>query len=352
MTISDLSNNIALAVKAYDKFTFTKESQIEYLEDFKELLESGLEEQAIYLDFLLNGNRKVKSLSQDMLNALRNGQKIDKGMEGWFSPIVTSSVGSGKRAGKIITGLEIAIESLKDSSGMTSDIIKAVSYPLSIITVLISVAGSFEYEYLLDIQGRYPLHKWSTIPHLAWGISSFSHNWGVALYAAMFSLFAFFWWALPNLAKRNELDDVLVFKQYRYLNAISIMSSTSSLMTAGLDLKSCMKIVSHGANKWLKEKLRAIDLKIASGKSNLGEIFDVGLIDKQEVSRLKSLSLAENKASVLMKSAVRQRRKLKKQIQRIAFISKVFSMLIAGMGIAIIASGTYVVSAQAARVIS
>ncbi|WP_339332203.1 hypothetical protein [Aeromonas caviae] len=350
MTLAGLSYKYKAALKAFDKLTFSKEQQIEYLEDFKELLESGLEEQSIYLDFVQNGNRKVKSLSLDMLNTLRNGQKISKGMDGWFSPIIISSISSGKSSGKITSGIAIAIESLKDSSGLTGDVLKAIGYPGAMLTTIISFAGTLEYSYLLDIQERYPLHKWSTMSYLAWLISSFSHNWGTILYASLISFCGFMWWALPNIKNRGEVDDLLVFKQYRYLNSISIMSNTASLMKAGLDLKSCIKVSGAGANKWLKDKLTAIELKISSGKSNLGDIFDVGLIDNDEVRRLKTLSLAEDKSNVLMKSALRQRRKLKKQIKKISFISKVLSMLATGMGLAIIAAGTYIVTSQAARV--
>lgn len=118
-------------------------------------------------------------------------------------------------------------------------------------------------------------------------------------------------WMLPNFPYRESLDNSIVFKQYRDLNAIAVLASVSSLMRAGVGINDCMSIIGQGSSRWLRAKIQKIKLKIASGKKNYGDVFDVGLLGQVEIQRIKILSNSEDIPSVLMQSSIRQRRRLK-----------------------------------------
>lgn len=344
--------NFEAIKKRFLKLTFFKSDQIEFLDDFQELVDSGLEEKAICLNFMKYGTAATKCLASEMTMAIRNGKKITVAMEGWFSPLVISTIAAGKETGDMVMGLNIGSSVLRDASGLTSDIFKAVIYPLSILAVIVGISGGPAYEYLLTTQETLPLHRWGAISHTAWNIANFCHNWKFVVLFGMLAVIALLTWVLPNVPDRGDLDKAIIFKQYRDLNAIAVLASVSSLMKAGVSLKDCLSIIGQGSGRWLSAKLRAAKLKITSGKKNYGDIFDVGLVNEPEIQRIKILSNSEDIPSVLMKSSERQRRKLKKQIARLAFLANALAMLMAGMGLAIMAGGAYLVVAQSARIMS
>lgn len=344
--------NMTQIKKHFLRMSFFKSAQVEFLDDYKELINSGLDDMQICQNIIDFGNSTTKCLAGEMLMAIRNGQPITSGMSGWFSPIVLSTLAAGTKAGDIAMGLDIGISTVKDASGLTVEILNAIKYPSLMLTALVVVSGGPAYDYLLDQQNIVPLNKWGSISEMAWSLCSFCHNWQFAILSFIVILISVMAWVLPNVKNRDSVDDYFVFKQYRDLNSIAVLASVASLMRAGLGLNECIGVVSHGSSKWLGDKLKRIQLKIASGKKNYGDVFDVGLLGRQEIQRIKILSNSEDVAGVLMKCSERQRRKLKKQITTLGKLANALTMMAAGAGMAILAGGSYLIIAQSGRVVS
>lgn len=342
--------NLDILSKTWLQLVFFKTDQIEFLEDFKELINSGIDEKDICINLVEFGSPSAKALAGDMLMAIRNGRPVTSGMQGWFSPIIISTIAAGQETGDIDMGLDVGINTLRDASGLTLDILNAVKYPAVMIVALLTVAGGPSYEYMLDMQNRLPLYKWGGISQAAWSLAEFSHNWMFFLMCLAITSLISLMWMLPNFPYRESLDNSIVFKQYRDLNAIAVLASVSSLMRAGVGINDCMSIIGQGSSRWLRAKIQKIKLKIASGKKNYGDVFDVGLLGQVEIQRIKILSNSEDIPSVLMQSSIRQRRRLKKQIVSLGKLANLLTMMAAGCGMAILAGGTYLVVAQSARV--
>lgn len=336
--------------KKWLQLVFFKTNQIEFLEDFRELINSGIDEKDICINLVEFGSASAKALAGDMLMAIRNGRPVTSGMQGWFSPIIISTISAGQETGDIDMGLDVGINTIRDASGLTLDILNAVKYPALMIVGLLIVAGGPSYEYMLDMQNRLPLYKWGGISQVAWGLAEFSHNWMFSMLCMSITGLIGLMWMLPNVSNRESLDNSIVFKQYRDLNAIAVLASVSSLMRAGVGINDCLSIIGHGSSRWLRAKIQKIKLKIASGKKNYGDVFDVGLLGQAEIQRIKILSNSEDIPSVLMQSSMRQRRRLKKQIISLGKLANLLTMMAAGCGMAVLAGGIYLVVAQSARV--
>lgn len=337
--------------RSFTQRMFFKSAQVAFLEDYKELLEAGLDERTICKSLMEFGSDSTKSLAADMNLAIRSGKSVTHGMSGWFSPIVLSTLAAGKESGDFTAGLDVSVKTIQDSAGLSGELLGSVKYPAIMLSALVMVYGGPAYDYLLEQQDMVPLYKWSSMSQTAWSISSFCHSYDVAMLLTTIGIIGSIAWALPNVVSRDAMNNVIIFKQYRSLNAIALLSSVANLMRSGVGINNCLTVTKRGAGKWLAGKVDRIQFKIASGKKNYGEIFDVGLLDKDEVSRLKLLSNSEDIPNVLAQSAERQRRKLKKQIAALGKISNLIAMLLAGVGVAVLAGGAYLVIAQSGRVV-
>lgn len=63
---------------------FLKPTKLNF-EDFRELINSGIDEKDICINLVEFGSASAKALAGDMLMAIRNGLPVTSGMQGWFS---------------------------------------------------------------------------------------------------------------------------------------------------------------------------------------------------------------------------------------------------------------------------
>jgi type II secretory pathway component PulF len=132
---------------------------------------------------------------------------------------------------------------------------------------------------------------------------------------------------------RPLLDKFPPFNLYRRFASARVLETLGLLVANGVIFKSAIKVMKYQANPYVKSHLTMMEHLLSMGKSNVADVLSTGLIDKQDVLRLRVMAEVKGFEHGLVRMGVHGAEQTTKTLK---FIGKIFGGILMGVGAGLI----------------
>ncbi|EGQ9284418.1 hypothetical protein F7U66_00925 [Vibrio parahaemolyticus] len=312
------------------KLIFTNASKVGLLEDMHELLSEGMSVVQIAEDFQRYGTGAVETIGTRMLEAVGNGQPVSTAFIGFFNEITVQTLLAGEVSQDLRGGCINAIQAINNTGGVIGLILKSVAFPLIQLFGITSIVVILSKNIFPILEGLIPIYLWP-------GVSKSFYDFVMYLNDNAFYLISCFFFT-PFLAReflnrytgpgRDELDQLPIFIQFRYVVSAQIMYTMSIILRSGGSLLQAIEFAEKGVSPYQQKKVQAINDELELSKSaSLGRLLDIGLLHDRQIGRLKVMAnSSRGNAERLEKSAASHSSIIEFQVTIIARILKALVM--------------------------
>ncbi len=296
-----------------------KKEQLLLFDKILRLSDAGLKQKHIAQQLSKFGHAKEKTVGQACLRAISQGHGFSRGLEPYVSANAYLCLLSGENVGEFQLGITDAINSLNVDEASTTEIAKALVKPtlgLSVLLTVCALLGAFAFPALAE---QAPRQLWGGFTTSAETFCLFWLNYGATIATLLTGTIVVMAFSLPRYTGdgRAQLDQLPVYRQYRFIQCTNILTSVAHQTAVGMALKPALEHYEKHATTYLKHHIRKMLRTIQTGKSNIGRIFDTGLLDAEELDNLILLSDTGNASVILKKSANMHSRRLLIEIDRL-----------------------------------
>lgn len=159
----------------------------------------------------------------------------------------------------------------KAAEGMKSAIMRAVSYPVLLFTMLFGILWMFGVTLIDPLRETAPTAVLQQISGLAI-VTDIIRSYGLIVVALIAGLIIFIVLALPHWLGnlRIKFDKVPPWSWYRVWQGASFLLGLSALLKAQVPLKKALETLESYGSPWLRERIGMTRIEVLTGK-NLGE---------------------------------------------------------------------------------
>lgn len=322
---------------------FGNKAQLAFLEDLSLLINDGIP-----------ANRAIELMSQatqglsrevalSIANKIAEGQPLAEGMMDWFAPNAVEIIRVGESGGALAQTIQSAINMLSQQEIAMSAFISAVSYPLLVFSIACIVIIYLNNSVLTQFQLIKPMDQWPEAGRRLVSLGSLIKNgWWLAIFMVIAAII-FFRRMLVNFTDeiRSLLDTVPPFSLYRRLVAARVLETLGLLVANGVVFKSAIKIMQYQANPYTLSHLRKMEHLLSMGKTNIADVLDTGLIDANNLMRLRVMAEVKGFEHGLMRMGVRGTQQATATLKLIARMTGGALLVLGGLMIIIIIQGIY-----------
>ncbi|MBD1577094.1 hypothetical protein HC723_11690 [Vibrio sp. S11_S32] len=335
MSFEDIIDNVTHSFSEFlRRRTFKQAQQLALIEDLilsMKSKQSALEAMRSNVEFCDAKNLKAFN---GILDVLSIGKPLSEAMNGWFDPMIVLCVKAGEGQRKLVPALENAKKALEHQSGIGAKVIKANAYPLVLfgIGMLMNfVVANFVLEPMSKVK---PIYSMPALSQYTYGFGKFvGHYWLVVI--AMFIGFVIFSGVVLNTwsgEARKYVDNWIVFRQFRQVNAAAFLRSLAIMLKSKEAITKALSSIEDASNPYLASHAHEMSSRQSGSRSGVGVILDTGLLDIQEIARIKSITSKSNTGvdELLVISAIRHEAALNRSLATI-------SMVLQGLGYLVVA---------------
>ena len=300
-----------------------KKEQLLLFDKILRLSEAGLMQKHIAMQLSKYGTAKEKLVGLAGLKTLKDGQRFSAGLKPYVSNNAYMSLLSSEQVGEFQAGVRDAIASLRIDEASSSEIVKVLMKPIISITLLLIVCAGLAPLAFPALAGIAPRQTWSGFATTAETFCLFWYQHGITVGAVFIGLLALVVVSLHRYMgpARRTIDRLLVYRQYRFIQCTNLLTSIAHQTAVGMPLKEALEHYEAHTNSYLKHHIRAMLRMISKGKTNIGAIFDTGLLDDEELYNLILLSDTGETSAILKKSAQMHSQRLLLEIDFLKTIS-------------------------------
>ncbi len=318
-------------LRAYEAFRrkqqFGVEQQLELLEDLIMAIgakQSPLEAMENAYSFC---TKKNDVAYRDIYLKMNRGATLAVALEGWYDPIIILSIKAGLSNRRLIQALQNAKTTLENQSGVVGKILKANTYAI-VLTVTGLVANVAVAKFIIEpMLADRTLESFPALTQFSFEFGMFFYYYWLYLIIGLFVVVGVFkfilnYWVGDN---REYFENWIVFRQYRLVVAASFLRSMAVMLKSKETLRKCFGAVKESSKPYLADHAHYMTYSI-SKKVGIGHVLDSGLLEPQEIARIKTITAVSNDGvdELLLKIAERHERILEKSI---ASISRNFYLL-------------------------
>ena len=285
---------------------FGRSAQVVFLEDFFQLLEDGIAPGQA-LQWMSHADKGLtRRVAITLMQRLEQGQSIAEAMTSWFHPHCCATVAAAEQSAEFAaTGLKL-IQPLRDQHELLGEICLRLLPPTGYIGVILVLYAWLSQEFFPLLAHTRPQEQWPMASQFIYGLGHHCHDFGI--------------WYLTGVA-------ALLVGVWLWL----------ALMTAEFGLALGWLLRFRPAH--LRFYLQRIQQRLLQGYS-LPVCLDVGLFPRQELERLRLLSMTSHFNQAICKlgrnAHLGARRSLKRRILPLQLLLFVIAgSLYAGVGVAI-----------------
>ncbi|MGF1903617.1 hypothetical protein [Aliivibrio salmonicida] len=320
---------------------FNAKKQAKFLHKIERLSSAGLHQKAIINQIITYGDNTERQVATDIKRSLGSGAGFSQGIKDWLSPIAYQSLLAGEHIGDFQQGLKDALNAIETQSTSTTVLAKALAGPMVGIIALLGASALVARFVFPMLEEQLPKRQWGSLASFADSFGRFFIDYGgVLLTLLILSLIALIV-ALPKWVNlnRKKLDNVLLFRQYRLIHTAHFLTSISHQTLAGIGLKDALIHYQDTAPPYVAWHTARMLNQIRAGITNIGAIFDVGLLNKEEQDTLAQLGEIGKTPETLKKSADMHSELLLHEVALIETLAKNTLKILAAMVFALSAGG-------------
>lgn len=278
--------------RVFKRLEFTKKKQQSFLEDLYTLIHDGVP-----------ANRAVEMMSRSMTginkevatslaSKIAQGQPLADGMKEWFAPNVVEIVRVGEAGGALAQTIQSAVNMLAQQGAALGELIGAIAYPIFVITIACGLIIYLKGSVFEQFQQIKPMEEWPDAGQQLYHLAGFIKRWWWVVVSCIVAACFGLSWLLSNYVGtlRATLDRFPPFSLYRRLVAARLLETLGLLVSNGVVFKSSIKVMQLQATPYLYSHLLKIEYLLSMGKTNIADVLDTGLVDDQDLMRLRVMA--------------------------------------------------------------
>lgn len=324
-----------MKMSAMDKvniFLAGTNQKVELMTDIARLLEQDLSLPEIAADFESFGSSLEQLVGKRIRYTTTNARPISEAFEGVISNLAVQTLKSGESSGDLASAFRQSVEAIKSNEGLFGALVRGYTVPiimLFFIALGVSMLPSLVFEQLKNMQ---PYGRWPVMSRMLYDLAvSLAENRllitvGILVFIVAVGV------ATSKLTGpvRNVLDKAPFFKQYRLVQANSVLGQLATMIDAGVSLVESVEWVKSQQNAYAAYHLNKIARNIQEVKQagNLGRVMATGLINEREVNRL-TRPVAENMMGDMLKmSADNHKVQLQRKVAQVKVVGKFLPLVV------------------------
>lgn len=324
-------------------FQFGKKTQLAFLEDLSLLINDGIPANRAVEMMAHVGKGLNKEVASSIALKISQGQALAEGMKDWFSPNVVEIVRVGETGGALPQTLKSAINMLSQQGVAMGAFVGAVSYPLLVIViacVIIVYLNGSVFEQFKQIK---PVEQWPDAGRrLIFAANLIESWWWVAIVGVVATIIIMRRLMTNYVGEfRPQLDRIPPFSFYRTLTAARVLETLGLLVANGVVFRSAIKVMQFQANPYTHYHLSMMEHFLSMGKTNIGDVLATGLVNDDDIMRLRIMAEVKGFEHGLIRMGVRG---TDQATQTLKLISRIFGGILLTFGamlIIIIVQGIY-----------
>lgn len=307
LTTEELKKSADKITDFFKHLQFGNKKQLAFLEDLYLLINDGIP-----------ANRAVEMMSQvttgltrevamSLLRKIGQGQALAEGMREWFSPNVVEIVRVGESGGALAQTLKSAINMLSQQGVAIGSFIAALAYPLVVIAMACTVIIYLKNSVFVQFQYIKPVDQWPAAgQRLIWIANVVQYWWWIVILGILGLFIALRWLMLNYVGElRPYLDKIPPFSFYKQLAAARLLETLGLLVANGVVFKSAIRVMQYQANPYMLSHLVTMEHLLSLGKTNIADVLDTGLVEQQDLMRLRVMAEVKGFEHGLIRMGVR-----------------------------------------------
>ncbi len=291
-------SNQTLMDKLTDKFKsieFSAKKQQQFLDDLSVLISDGVPaNRAIeMLTKIYKGGPKKAAIA--VSKGVASGKTLTDSMEGWFDLNTIELIRVGEEGGMLAEIIKNASQALSRRAGSLAAVIAALLYPLTVLIAGCIIMVYINSSIFVDFKEIKPVATWPAIGQELIFFATLIQHWYWLLIILIIAIIATVIYIQPNYIGeyRKLIDKIPPFSIYRTLSAARFMDNLGLLIINGVVFKNALKIMKKNATPYVLTHIITMEHLLATGKDNIADVLDTGLISKSDILRLRVIAEAK-----------------------------------------------------------
>lgn len=341
LPFSGLEDFQAALTQRFKRMRFGGKAQLAFLEDLYLLVSDGIPPNRA-IDMLAQVTTGInKEVAASIAQKISEGQPLAEGMSEWFNPNVIEIIRVGEEGGALAETMRSAIKTLSQRSGTMGAFIGALVYPLLVIFMACAIIIYLNTSVFVQFKAIKPMEEWPPAGLQFVAVADIIQNWWWIVIAVIIAFIFLMRRILDNYVGelRPVLDKFPPFSIYRQLAAARVMETLGLLVANGVIFKSAIKVMQYQANPYVASHLVMMEHLLSMGKSNVADVLSTGLINKQDVLRLRVMAEVKGFEHGLMRMGIHGAEETTKTLKMVGKIFGGIFLVVGGVLIIIILRG-------------
>lgn len=329
--------------KSLNRMRFTSKAQVAFLEDLYTLVNDGIP-----------ANRAIEMMAQvtsgvsrdvalSIAKKISEGRPLADGMREWFPLGVVEIIHVGEEGGALNETIRSAMNTLGQRTSTFSSLISAITYPLFVIIMGCVVIVYLNETVFMQFRDIKPFDQWPEAGRDFVSLANVLERWWWLVILGVMAIIIIFRSLMNNYTGelRPLLDKVPPFSLYRRLAAARLMETMGLLVANGVVFKNAIKVMQYQANPYIASHLSMMEHLLSTGKGNLADVLSTGLIDEEDIMRMRVMAEVKGFEHGLIRMGLRGSEQSNKALKVIARVLGGIFLCIGAYLIVTIVKGVY-----------
>lgn len=328
---------------AFRRWRFGNKAQLGFLEDLFTLINDGIPANRAVEMMSKLSTGLPKEVATSLAEKIGEGQPLAEGMKGWFSPNVIEIVRVGETGGALAMTMKSAINMLSQQGVAMGSFVAAVSYPLLVILIACIIIIYLNTSVFDQFRAIKPEDQWPDAGKRLVSVANMIQHFWWTVILGVFAIGAILRWLMINYVGESRvlLDKYPPFSFYKRLVAARVLETLGLLVSNGVVFRSAIKVMQHQANPYMGYHLAMMEYLLSTGKTNIGEVLNTGLVNPQDLMRLRVMAEVKGFEHGLIRMGIRGTEEATATLKAIAKIFGGMLLIVGGGLIIIIVQGIY-----------
>ncbi|RBB97368.1 pilus assembly protein PilR [Pseudomonas sp. MWU12-2115] len=330
---------------------YSSSTRINFYEGFQNLVENGVSPNDALKDLNLiwsDGGKKPNEplaiFSRDLMIHLVDGMPLSQALTRWVPYEEASLIAAGSRGAGLSQACDDVVRVIDAQQQIRGALASAVMYP-SFLALPLGTLLWMVSDQMVPVMAKVSdPAKWTGSSGALYLVSNLTTNYGVLFICGLFLLAIAFIVSLPRWtgALRAAVDNGPFYATYRMVHGSVFLLNLAVMMRAGSGPNEALKTLAEYANPWLKERIAGARHGLDKG-DNLGVALEnsgFNFPDKKAIQFIRILAGRDGFPEAINKYAARWLASSIKKLQLLAKVSFAVGMLVIGVVMGLIVTGT------------
>jgi len=280
------------AIHALNHGRFGQKAQLAFLEDLYVLINDGIPANRA-IEMMAKATTGIQhDVAVTLAEGIGQGQPLADGMREWFAVNVVEIVRVGESGGALPQTLHSAINMLSQQGAAISALLGAILYPLFILFVACCVIVYLNSSVFDQFKMIKPVSQWPEAGQRLIFIAYLIETWWWIFILGVLAFVMGLRFVIVNYVGdlRPTLDQFPPFSFYRNLVAARLLETLGLLVSNGIVFKSAIKVMQLQAGPYMLTHLQHMEILLSKGRTNIADVLDTGLIDENDLMRLRVMA--------------------------------------------------------------